>query len=327
MSDFFTRLAERTLGLALIIQPIKPSLFAPELDAGGATPFEVTDESATAQTFSGTWQGVEIPAQARGVATSAAQSEHAQTEYSGPAATPARSSTGDIPVETPLNGAHSQGNLHQSELHNRRRASVAEYSGPTAARARLSTSNIPAETSMPGAHSQGNLHQSERHQRGPAQSTEPFSPNAGREFTPAVHTLVSAAQQSSPRAPSLALSLSYARGQGDNASERSTSSDTKLESAALVETSIMLHEQTMSRHVVLGKCTKRSSQSMTSIPTPQAQPEASTPEPAIQVTIGRVEVRAVTAPPTTTRSQPQSARPPAMSLDEYLRRQEQGGRR
>ncbi|HLQ10415.1 MAG TPA: hypothetical protein VK134_02355, partial [Ktedonobacteraceae bacterium] len=114
----------------------------------------------------------------------------------------------------------------------------------------------------------------------------------GRELTPAVHTLESAAQ---------------------------------------------LHEQTISRHVVLGERTTRSSQSdvgtrfiaseLASIPAPQAQPEVTTPEPAIQVTIGRVEVRAVTAPPTTTRSQPQPARPPAMSLDEYLRRQEQGGRR
>jgi len=290
MSDYFTRLAERTLGLALIVQPIKPSLFALEPDAGGATPFEISGESATAQTFSGTWQGVETPAQA----TSAVQSQHSQTEFTGPAVAIARASTGNIPVETP----------------------------------------------MPGAHAQGNLYQSGRHHRRPALAREPFSSNTVREFTPAVRTLEPAAQQSSPRAPSFALSqtlsaspgesslsMPAARVQGGNATERSTSSGANPASAALVETSIMHHEQTIPRHVVLGERTIRSSQSLASLPTPQAQPELSTPEPAIQVTIGRVEVRAVTAPATTTRSQQQPVKPPAMGLDEYLRRQEQGGRR
>jgi len=292
MSDFFTRLAERTLGLALIIQPIKPSLFAPELDAGGATPFEIAGESATAQTFSVPWQGLEMPAQrsdpgqapaqARSVATSAARSQHAQTEYTGPAVVPARSSTGNIPVETsiPSGGTLAAPSSDRDNGWDGVDVEAWRPQGPplpytkTGTRRRSIVVAALADAMPP--------------------HIRPFSLQNGgeRELTPAVHTLESAAQ---------------------------------------------LREQAISRHVVLGERTTRNSQSdvgtrftaseLASIPTPQAQPEASTPEPAIQVTIGRVEVRAVTAPPTTTRSQQQPARPPAMSLDEYLRRQEQGGRR
>lgn len=51
--------------------------------------------------------------------------------------------------------------------------------------------------------------------------------------------------------------------------------------------------------------------------------EASQPTPTIQVTIGRIEVRATPAPvPTSTQAQP---KPPVMSLEEYLHRR--GGRR
>jgi hypothetical protein len=52
------------------------------------------------------------------------------------------------------------------------------------------------------------------------------------------------------------------------------------------------------------------------------QPPAPEPPPEINVTIGRVEVRAA-APYTTPRSQPSAK--PSMSLDEYLRRRTKGG--
>ncbi len=47
------------------------------------------------------------------------------------------------------------------------------------------------------------------------------------------------------------------------------------------------------------------------------------PEPTIQVTIGRIEVRAVTAP---VQSRPRPKAPASMTLDEYLRRPNGGGR-
>ncbi len=54
--------------------------------------------------------------------------------------------------------------------------------------------------------------------------------------------------------------------------------------------------------------------------------EASPPEPTIQVTIGRVEVRATPPPPAQPQSQ-QRAAPPIMSLDQYLQQRSKGGER
>ena len=55
-----------------------------------------------------------------------------------------------------------------------------------------------------------------------------------------------------------------------------------------------------------------------------APPPPVEPSPTIQVTIGRVEVRA-TQPQVSTPKK-QRPRPPVMSLDEYLRQRDQGGR-
>ena len=56
---------------------------------------------------------------------------------------------------------------------------------------------------------------------------------------------------------------------------------------------------------------------------PEAKPEGT---PTIQVTIGRVEVRAIT-PPATPAPRTRPARPgPALSLDDYLRERNRGER-
>jgi hypothetical protein len=51
--------------------------------------------------------------------------------------------------------------------------------------------------------------------------------------------------------------------------------------------------------------------------------EPSAPVPTIQVTIGRIEVRA--APPPAPRAQPQRSGPPVMGLEEYLKQRAKGG--
>ncbi len=274
MSDFFTRLAERTLGLALIIQPIKPSLFAPELDAGGATPGCHPERSEgsprpSSQTLrfaqgDSQWQGVEIPAQARSVATSAAQSQHARMKYTGPAVAAARPSTGNIPVETPIPSGGTLAAPSSSRDNGRGRVDVGVLDEGALCLSGVGWTGNAYRGTPTESHANEDKHKAPTAPRiGPLS----LQNGGGREFTPAVHTLESAAQ---------------------------------------------LHEQTISRHVVLGERTTRNSQSdvgtrfiaseLAFIPTPQVRPEISTPEPAIQVTIGRVEVRAVTAPPTTTRS-------------------------
>jgi hypothetical protein len=51
--------------------------------------------------------------------------------------------------------------------------------------------------------------------------------------------------------------------------------------------------------------------------------ESSAPAPTIQVTIGRIEVRAM--PPANPRPQPRRAEPPVMGLEEYLNQRAKGG--
>ncbi|GAC1347443.1 MAG: hypothetical protein NVSMB27_12860 [Ktedonobacteraceae bacterium] len=54
--------------------------------------------------------------------------------------------------------------------------------------------------------------------------------------------------------------------------------------------------------------------------------EVPMPEPTIQVTIGRIEVRATPPPPEQVQSQ-QRAAPAVMSLDQYLQQRSKGGDR
>jgi hypothetical protein len=58
---------------------------------------------------------------------------------------------------------------------------------------------------------------------------------------------------------------------------------------------------------------------------PEALPPSSSPKPNIQVSIGRVEVRAVFPEPAVRRAQPRSSRP-TVSLDDYLNRRPRGRR-
>jgi hypothetical protein len=102
-------------------------------------------------------------------------------------------------------------------------------------------------------------------------------------------------------------------------------SDMHMTSTPILEPPTLPYEHTTSQHVFPINGDKP--RPPRHVPPAQAQLEATTSEAAIQVTIGRVEVRAVTTPTATTRSQQQSARSSVMSLDEYLRQQERGGRR
>jgi len=305
MSDFFTRLAERTLGLALTIQPIKPSLFAPEPDYDGEALLELAEESSAAQTFADALPVAEIPtlppdsdrmaAQEHAVETSVARSVYAPAAQPLPAATPERQALDSLSVATPSNTMHTtrpQSNVKQQQLtrYTHRRAPVTEPRSANAAQVREVT---------PGAVLPYPLTDQEHNN-----DADLFkSPSLLKSYN-------DAAKRS-------AMSDSNTGLDGGNTSER------YMEATTRVETST--HEHTIAHHTILGERSGRNTQSSISAPAARTQPAP--PEPTIQVTIGRVEVRAVTAPTTTTRPQQQPARATAMSLDEYLRRQEQGGRK
>jgi hypothetical protein len=55
------------------------------------------------------------------------------------------------------------------------------------------------------------------------------------------------------------------------------------------------------------------------------QTRAAEPEQIVQVTIGRIEVRAASPQPAQARTQPKGSHQPSQSLEEYLRQRARGG--
>lgn len=312
MSDFFTRLTERALGLALIIQPFKPSLFAPELDAGTDMPFVEVE---------GGWSGVGglVPPRDRGLV----------------GADLSRPSPIDRPeTETPLlNPAFAQ---TPAPAHKPETSTTVGSGVDLSAVGKLApgpdkgvTSN---KLSVKATLSQANLHRSLEQNRRGAPTAESFSPHSPttQEFPPLTGAIEFAAQHGVISQTHNALSHESLPSQGVESGRSSNISANNKESAAIppAEMSVGARAAGSGRVGLYGRPWKEGGPLLrTSTPPSRAQLEASRPESTIQVTIGRVEVRAVTTPATSTRSQQQPTRPPAMSLDEYLRRQEQGGRR
>jgi hypothetical protein len=324
MSDFFTRLAERTLGLALSIQPFKSSLFAPEPDAIPEIPFvEVEAE----------WSGVEGlgPVHDRGLAGAnlSRPSPMYRPDTETPQLYPAFAQT-PAPAHNPKTSTVVGAESAWGEVENL----VPAHDGELP----------PTKLSANGPLSQANLRQSpEQHRRlsptaesfsTPSSTTQEFPSLTGTIELVAQHTIISQTHSSLYHE-----SLPFQRIESDPSSNIST---INKESAAILPTQMSIKQMSEgageAEKGVVGLYGRKSGGLLrpweeggpllrTSTPPSQAQLETSIPESTIQVTIGRVEVRAVTAPTTTTRSQQQPARPSAMSLDEYLRRQEQGGRR
>jgi hypothetical protein len=325
MSDFFTRLAERTLGLAPTIQPITPSLFAPESDLPGDMLLEITEESEESVVADNLSKKAESPVLAQDAATHLTYPTQ-RTQLTRSASMPVQ-----YEVSQPFPTTSSATAPRQS------RPALATMAEQQATRM-LDSLTIRTETSTTGTKVQPTRRGSQRTK--PVTSAVPAIP------TPSVDT------QTSSFAPMNAHTLRVAR-RTDEITEPvatflassviddpfthdthdsmvSATSEQQTADAQLTTRAAMPHEQSVSHHTLVGVPVSNLP-SMTGFPQTQqtlpAQLETPSPEPDIQVTIGRVEVRAITAPPTSARTQQQSDRPPAMSLDEYLRQQERGGRR
>ena len=309
MSDFFTRLAERTLGLAPTIQPMIPSLFAPEPDVAGDMLLEITEESETgiaADNFSGN-------AAPTGLAQDATATMHStQPTY------PAFRSAPALQQQSAF-GTMGERQARRMQDHLRAHNETATTDTRMQSTKRSFQYNQPA-------------------------------------------TPVSSAQVQTPSfAPMNAQTLRVARRTGEIPDTTATFSASSMPDNPLMDNTYdphlsMLqatseqqatrgatpHEQIVSHHTLVGVSapnppstssfseTRRAQQMQKTQQLQQPQQpqlETMSPEPAIQVTIGRVEVRAVNAPPTSARPQQPSDKPPAMSLDEYLRQQERGGGR
>lgn len=337
MSDFFTRLAERTLGLAPTIQPVMPSLFAPVSDVPGDMLLEISEEreeGVVAGNFSG---NVESPVPAQDAATQLtypdqpAQLTHAasmqvQRAVSQPFSTTAPAPTRQQSHPALATMAERQATRMADSLITRNETSTTGTKvQPTrrgSQRTRPVTSAVPAVPAIPtpSAYTQTPSFapmnaQTVRMARRTDEITETIATLPTSSITDDLFTHISTAQ---------------------------TASEQQLVQAQRTTRAATLHEQIVSHHTLVGvpapnppsttgflqaQQIHQTQQTQQTQQTPLAQLETPSLEPDIQVTIGRVEVRAVTAPPTSTRTQQQSDRPPAMSLDEYLRQQERGGGR
>lgn len=310
MSDFFTRLAERTLGLALIIQPIKPSLFAPEMDPGAETLLEIDEETEAAQAFSYTLLPAERPKQTPAAVLPTARTEHVQAEQPLPVATPNQQLPDALPVKS-MNGARSRHAPALSERADvqRRESTTKPHSSQAAQGLTTVIQEIDATTQPSGRHAS----------MASSSQTSHETPKTGASFA------LTRQERNNDAAKSSALSEGAADFDGSAGFDSANALERRM------ETSISLQGQPVARQAILGERNRRGSQlpaEMGAINRPlRWGSEEAAPEPAIQVTIGRVEVRAVTVPAPAARQPEQVGRPSAMGLDEYLRRQEQGGRR
>jgi hypothetical protein len=289
MSDFFTRLAERTLGLAPTIQPIMPSLFASESDFPGDMLLEITEEREESE------ESVVADNLSRN-AESPVLAQVAATHLTLPTQPTQLTHSASVPVQYEVSQP------------------IPTTSSATALRQQ------PALTTM-----------TER------QSTRMQDRLITRNETTTAQTLRMARRGGEINETTATFLASSAIDDPfthvTDVSMVSATSEQQMAEAQRTTRTAMPHEQIVSHHTLLGVHASNPL-STTGFPqaqlTQQTQPaQLETPplEPAIQVTIGRVEVRAVTVPPTSAHKQQQSDRPPAMSLDEYLRQQERGGRR
>ena len=325
MSDFFTRLAERTLGLAPTIQPMIPSLFAPEpeVDLPGDLLLEITEESEkniAADHFSG---NTESPMLSLETTTHLTQPSY--------------------PPSMQLQHEESQPFSITSSATAPQQQSAFTRTGERQAKHMPDHLTTRNEASTTGISIQPTRRGSQR--------TQPVQP-----------ATVSSAQVQTPSfAPMNAQTSGMARRTGEIPETTATfpassmTDDTFTHNTLNTHVSTVLptseqqairgttsHKQGISHHTLVGVPAQGllSMSSMTgfsqiqqmqkmqqSLQPQQLQLETKPPEPDIQVTIGRVEVRAVPAPPKSTHPQLPSDRPPAMSLDEYLRQQERGVRR
>ncbi|MHB8595738.1 MAG: hypothetical protein ACYDER_02880 [Ktedonobacteraceae bacterium] len=300
MSDFFTRLAERTLGLAPTIQPITPSLFAPDPDLPGDMLLEISEENEESIAADNFISNAESPV--------LAQDAVAHLTYPTLLTHPA-----SIPEQHEVSQPFSTTSL----------ATARQVDRLTTYRETLAT----------GVKVQPTRRGSQRTQRvTPALSTYTQTPS----FAPMnAQTLRMAQRSGEITEPTPTFLTSSAT---DNpfthiahVSTMQATSEQQLAQVQQTTRSATPHERIVSQHTLVGVPASNplsTADFWQTKQTQQPQPEMKSPEPDIQVTIGRVEVRAVTAPPTSAHTHQQSDRPPAMSLDEYLRQQERGrGRR
>ncbi len=302
MSDFFTRLAERTLGLAPTIQPITPSLFAPEPDLPGDMLLEIREENEESIAADNFISNAESPVLAQDAAAHLTYPTQ-PTQLTHPASIP-----GQHEVSQPFSTTSP--------------ATARQVDSLTTYRETLAT-GVKVQPTRRGS------------QRTQTVTLAPSTYTQTPSFAPLNAQTLRMAQRSGEIAePTSTFPASSAIDDPfthiAHVSTTQATSEQQLAQVQQTTRSATPDERIVSQHTLVGVPASNplsTADFWQTQQTQQPQPEMKSPEPDIQVTIGRVEVRAVTAPPTSAHTHQQSDRPPAMSLDEYLRQQERGGGR
>lgn len=291
MADFITRLAERALGVAPVVQPVMPSMFAPE-PVSHSTGLERDSEATTspddldrprAPSARETPPTLDAPT---GRPADAAMVQ--QEDQSGDALS---SATPKAPRGTPES---RPGPSHLSEFSSSERGTMTgneDQRGSSRTTARHH--QTPPETRPETLH---------RAEPGPTRRGLPLGPPSAEDesdeavFRPFETLLDRGQRETLPPVPSPGAQASL---------------DTSEDAAPPVAPRMVRPQ--------LDGYLERGLQ----------EPRAAAPEssaPAIRVTIGRIEVRAITPPPVPPAQRPTTFRPgPELSLDDYLK-QHNGGR-
>lgn len=298
MPDFFTRLAERTLGLANTIQPVVPSLFAPGaplIDGQAEAEQELTTEERAPQPDRAAPEIDALDEQRRNPAQQIAPRSVIGPPDEPPAPTVERARPAQLQIEPAA----------RSEPHHAVPAAEApQMIERLSAAPPTSPIRQPAERSQPPRTTM----RAEVDQLVSTPDVAPSSKSIAPR--PAVD------QQPAATAPS-ARSLVTAQPVDLHAPDRST---------VLVPVADERHAPSVERQTNTTQAERPAlvvrEPSMPRIQPAQRAPEppAAQPAPQIHVSIGRIEVRAVTTPPAAT-PPPKPTPTPHISLDDYLRSQ------
>ena len=292
MADFIIRLAERALGVAPVVQPVMPSMFAPEL-ISPSTGLEQDSEATTSPGDLDRWRAPsaretpptrDAPTGRPASAAMAQKEDQSGVTLSTPTLAPSRDTPESRPGSSHLSESGSSERGAMSRKEDQRGSSRTTARSPRTPKTRPET-----------------LH---RVEPGPTWRDLPLGPPS--------------AEDESGEAVFRPLRTLLDRGQGETlppvpSPGTQASLDASEDAPRLIAPRIVRPQ--LDGYLEQGPQEPR-----------VAAPEAS--EPAIQVTIGRVDVRAITPPPPmppVLRTAP--ARPgPKLSLDDYLK-QHNGGQR
>lgn len=307
MTDFFTRLAQRTLGLASTVQPMLDSFYAPAADLGDnalleiAVDEEVQNESTPGQQHTLLSEHNPVQPAAQAMTTTIQNFEpQARANAAGIQPEPARQ------VASPL--AHYKDALSNAPTPGK--ASAAPLFSTVKA-ARLATAT---QVEQPHGALVESLPVTELVQDAKIPAAESLS----------VPTFV-------PQLPRRSVIDRAPTQQGDKISSHSTNPPVGAVVPRQPATGARTAATTSSRSTAEGKIPSRvlpeKKHQAQGESLPSIQEISTSVAPTIQVTIGRIEVRATPAPTSSAPSVESRPRSPAvMSLDDYLQQRAKGGR-